>query len=227
VTLLVTLGRLVLDLAGELLAPTQCAACDGPVGSSALLFCVTCAATVQAVRPTASSPDLRIHSVFDYGGAVATTIARLKYRDRPDLARRLAPSMVAAIARSGEPGFAAVVPVPLHSRRLAERGYNQASLLGARIATALGVRFAPGALRRVRDTPQQATLDRATRLVNLARAFEVSPAWAKAVQRGASGPRVLLVDDVRTTGATLGGCAAALRAVGIVRIVGVVLAERR
>ena len=113
-----------------------------------------------------------------------------------------------------------VVPVPLHPRRLAERGYNQAALLAAPVARRLGVPFAPCALARVRDTPQQVVMDRASRLLNVAGAFAVRD------RTFVAGGRVLLIDDVRTTGATLDGCARALHEVGARAILALVLARR-
>jgi ComF family protein len=144
-----------------------------------------------------------------YGGAVARTIARLKYERRPDLSRPLAD----LLWRATEPraqflASHAVVPVPLHPSRLAERGYNQSALLARPLARRLGVPFWPLALARVRDTPGQASLDRAARLTNVRGAFKVRQ------REHVSGRDILLVDDVCTTGATLDACTAALRESG-------------
>jgi ComF family protein len=101
-----------------------------------------------------------------------------------------------------------VVPVPLHPSRLAERGFNQAALLARPIARALGIPLLARGLDRTRDTPRQATLDRVLRLENVAAAFV-----ARAPEK-VSARRILLVDDVRTTGATLRACAVALQKAG-------------
>ncbi len=156
---------------------------------------------------------------FEYGGAVSAAVVRLKYGGRPDLGPRLGRSML----RAAEPFSGAidlVIPVPLHPRRLAERGYNQAALLAAPIARTLETTFAPRALERSRDTPRQALLDRGERLENVAGAFSVR---ASAPVRGA---RVLLIDDVRTTGATIAECAHALASSGAASVVALVLARR-
>lgn len=105
---------------------------------------------------------------------------------------------------------AVVVPVPLHARKLRERGYNQAELLAGIFAAA-----APGArvsrlLRRVADTGTQTRLDRAERQENLKNAFALA---AKAPVEPAA--RHVLVDDVFTTGATLNACASVLRLAGV------------
>jgi ComF family protein len=101
-----------------------------------------------------------------------------------------------------------VVPVPLHASRLAERGFNQSALLANRIASRWGAATAPRAIVRRVDTEPQASLDRRARARNVAGAF--------AVRRGSfvRGDSFLLVDDVRTTGATLESCASALRSAG-------------
>jgi len=98
-----------------------------------------------------------------------------------------------------------VVPVPLHRRRLAERGFNQAALLGRPLARALGVPLVTGRLVRVRPTPPQAELAAAERRDNVRGAFAL---------RRPLPDRVLLVDDVRTTGATLAEAAQTLTDAG-------------
>ena len=112
-----------------------------------------------------------------------------------------------------------VVPVPLHPKRLAERGYNQAALLARAAARELGAPLAARALVRVRDTSQQARLGRTERLANVERAFVARD--PKAVR----GRDVLLVDDVETTGATLTACRAALLEAGARRVTMVCLSR--
>jgi ComF family protein len=112
------------------------------------------------------------------------------------------------------------VPEPLHPRRLAERGYNQAALLSRPIARALGRRHSARALVRVRDTPMQSALNAPERRTNLVGAFSVRDS------RVITGKSVLLVDDVRTTGSTLAACATALHEVGAACVFPLVLACR-
>jgi ComF family protein len=150
-----------------------------------------------------------------YGGAIADAIVRFKFEKRPDLIERFAPVMAeSARALSVD----VVVPVPLHPDRLVARGYNQAGLLARAIARELEKPLAVRALVRVKNTPMQSTLGRSERLANLAAAFAV-PGF-KALR----GRSVLLVDDVRTTGATLRACTAALHEVGVDRVFPLVLA---
>ena len=158
-------------------------------------------------------------SVFAYGGAVATAIVRMKYAGRPDLGARFA-EVMASEAGPLAAHLDLVVPVPLHPRRLAERGFDQAALLAAPVARGLRIAYVPRAIRRIRETPRQASLDRAARAANVAEAF-----LCRSPSRIA-GKRVLLVDDVRTTGATLASCRDALRTAGATYVTTLVLASR-
>jgi ComF family protein len=210
-----TLVTAAAHFAGELVGPSGCAACDDHVIGHAL-FCAACAPTVE---PTLFG-ERGYRSAFEYGGAVATAITRLKYESRADLAPRLGRALL-RVARELEGVADVVVPVPLHPRRLADRGYNQAALLASPIARALDLRFAPRALVRSRDTPRQASIEeRRARLLNVANAFAVRE------ESLVCGARILLVDDVRTTGATLDHCTSVLIEAGAERVVPLVLARR-
>src|SRR6185369_5247276 len=92
-----------------------------------------------------------------YGGAVAAALRRLKYGGRADLAVPLGHLARRAVREAGLSGDL-VIPVPLHPRRLADRGYNQAALLAASVAREIGAPLVARALVRVRNTPQQARL---------------------------------------------------------------------
>jgi ComF family protein len=189
----------------DLVATSGCAACDL---ETSLLFCEGCVATTE--RATSGE------AAFVYGGAIAEAIVRLKYAQRSDLAARLG----AAMLDRAPPGIDIVVPVPLHPLRAAERGFNQSALLARPVARGLGVPLGARVLVRTRDTPRQAALDRATRHVNVMAAFECRDPAAIA------GKSVLLVDDVRTTGATLRECRTVLEAAGAREILPYVLAIR-
>jgi ComF family protein len=153
-----------------------------------------------------------------FGGALAVALRRLKYAERPDLAVPLG-HLARQAARRAHLAGDVVVPVPLHPRRLAERGYNQAALLAAEVAVELAAPLAAGAIARVRNTPQQAQLDREARLHNVAQAFEVR------APRVVQGRRVVLVDDIATTGATLGACRSALLSAGASSVTALVVAR--
>lgn len=191
-----------------LVAPSRCAACDELVESEACL-CGTCLALVDR--------SSRAGAAFEYGGPVADAIRRLKYEGRSDLAERLGALMATdALRFAGR--VDAVVPVPLHWRRRRARGYDQAALLARPLARVLVVPALLRGLRRVRHTPSQVGLGRAARRRNVEGAF--APARLHGVQR------VLLVDDVQTSGATLASAEEALRAGGVAEVHTLVLAAR-
>jgi len=107
-----------------------------------------------------------------------------------------------------------LVPVPLHARKLRERGYNQAELLARAFARAAGGSTRVELLlQRTRDTPSQTAFDRETRRANLKNAFAPAPR-----ARITPDQPYLLVDDVFTTGSTLNACARALRAAGCLNL---------
>ena len=228
------LARLVAGvsaLAGEaadIALPPQCLACDRPVAAHGSL-CPSCWSKLKLIeRPycarlgtpftyelgdgALSAEALADPPPFDRCRAVAVfdDVARklvhgLKYRDRLELAAWMAGWM----ARAGSEIVATadvVMPVPLHRRRLWWRRANQSALLAMTIAEAAGKPFAPAALRRIRPTEQQVGLTPDQRDRNVRGAFRV-PAEDKIA---VAGRRVLLVDDVYTTGATVKAATRAL-----------------
>jgi ComF family protein len=208
------------ELAASALPRPRCAACDEAVPAT-VAFCAACASTAQRIVATDGQGDASTDAfaAFVYGGSIAHAIVRMKYEPRPDLARPLGDLLWASI----EPHCAAlgdvvVVPVPLHPARLAERGFNQSALIAHCVARRLRAPLAL-ALARTRDTPRQTTLDRQRRARNMAGAFVVRQVDTVANRT------VVLVDDVRTTGATLSACAAALRCAGAARVRSVALAQ--
>lgn len=195
------------------LAETLCVACDAPVPVETV-FCAPCARTLvapvaRARRELADAPGRRVEAAaFAYGGALRDAIVRFKYSGRDDLARPLGALLVRVKAEVAlaQPGV--VVPVPSHASRLASRTYEPSALLGRALADALGAPLLVDALEKTSRAPAQAGLDRRARLANLEGAFSCRRPGAL---RGA---RVVLVDDVRTTGATLAACTTALEAAG-------------
>ena len=136
-------------------------------------------------------------------------ILKLKHADRTDLA----PLLARWLSRSAQALIAdaqVIIPVPLHRTRLLGRRYNQAAELARPLARLTGLRYRPDALVRLRPTASQGGKSGAARRRNVAAAFAVPPGRAAQV----AGLRVLLVDDVMTTGATAEGCARALKAAG-------------
>jgi ComF family protein len=152
-----------------------------------------------------------------YEGPLADAIRGCKYHRQVDLIVVLADLLDGALDTL--PAVDAVVPVPLHVRRLRQREFNQSLRIGAHVARRLKRPLWPDALRRTRWTAPQITLDRAHRQANVRRAFLVRRPQAVA------GRRLLLVDDVYTTGATVNECAKTLRAAGAAEVYVVTLAR--
>ncbi len=140
-------------------------------------------------------------------------ILKLKHADRTDLAPLFA-RWISRSARTLVDEADAIAPVPLHPARLLSRRYNQAAEIARPLSRMSGVPYLPDALVRRRDTATQGGRSGSGRQRNVAGAFEVPPRRADQV----AGKRVLLIDDVLTTGATAEGCARALKAAGALRV---------
>ncbi len=155
-------------------------------------------------------------------GSARSLVHALKYHRGQHVLEDIATIMAVAPGYTAYLQNAVLVPVPLHARKLRERGYNQSRLLAEccvdAFAAADGI-DAPNAprieelLRRVLDTESQTHFDRATRQLNLKNAFALAP-------RAAINPgkRYVLIDDVFTTGSTLNACAAVMRRAGCVSL---------
>ena len=151
----------------------------------------------------------RARAVASYRGPARALVHALKFSDRLELADMMAGMMArsgGAIVQECE----VVVPVPLHRWRLVGRRFNQSALLAAGVARRHALPHEPMALARTRSTRHQVGLSSAERRANVSRAFAVPEARTVSV----AGRRVLLVDDVLTTGATVEACTRALRKAG-------------
>ena len=153
----------------------------------------------------------RARAVFRYDDASRGLVLAFKHGDRIDAA----PAYARWLARAGDVLIAdadVIAPVPLHWTRLFHRRYNQSALLANALARLVGRPAAPDLLRRRRRTPSQGGLGRVERMRNVRGAFALRTGWTVA------GKRILLIDDVLTTGATVEACATALRKAGAVSV---------
>jgi len=217
----------------DLLFPPRCAGC----GQSGYLWCSACQAGVQVIRdpicprcgrpqqaaglcPQCSRSPLQldgIRSAVLFEGPLRQAVHHLKYSGRISLAEPLG-EFLRAHWRTRPLPASMLVPVPLHVSRQRERGYNQSTLLAQQLSSANGLPVVEAALKRVRATAPQVTLNAVERKTNVRSAFE---ACADLVY----GQQVLLVDDVCTTGATLEACGIALREAGAVSVWAITLAR--
>ncbi len=213
----------------DLVLPPGCLSCGRPVATAGAL-CSPCWGAIRWIeRPycerlaipfgyeigagalsaeaIADPPPFgRMRAVCIYGAEAGAIVQGLKYNDRTDLAKPIARMMARALGSLADE-IDVVVPVPLHPRRLWQRRFNQSAMIGEALAAAIGRPFAPGLLARIRATRQQVGLKASERARNVEGAFRVPAAAAAAVQ----GRRVLLVDDVYTTGATVKAATRALK----------------
>jgi ComF family protein len=216
-------AKLALDIA----LPTLCVACREPVDGEGV--CAECWSKLSFIEPP-YCPRLGIPFVYDpgpelpsmeaianppayararaavrYDDVARSLVHALKYQDRTDLA----PTMGRWMARAGRELLKeadVLIPVPLHWRRGWSRRYNQSGALARVIERHSGVRLASEALRRIRRTEQQIGLSRTQRASNVQGAFKVAPERNGDV----AGRRVILIDDVLTSGATIDACARVL-----------------
>jgi ComF family protein len=189
------------------IAPPFCDCCGAPFdfGIEGVHRCAAC----YAAPP--SYDRARAAVIYDEGSR--GLILGFKHGDR----LHAAPAFGAWIARAGAELLAdadLIVPVPLHRWRLLRRRYNQAALIAEHAGRHAGVTHLPDLLERHRATPSQGDMGPAARARNVAGAFRLNPRHADRIK----GSRIVLVDDVLTTGATIGACARVLRRGGAARI---------
>lgn len=190
--------------------PATCLACDAPATSD-LLLCVHCQAGLRPA-PTTPAPALAglegsVHAAFTYDAASSPLLTRYKFHDDLPAGRALAALALPMLRDAARPQV--LIPVPLHRRRLRQRGHDQALGLARDWGRALGLPILVDTLRRERDTRPQTVLDAAGRRRNLDGAFRMHAACPA---------HVALVDDVLTTGSTALAAAQALRAAGAERV---------
>lgn len=190
----------------DLVFPPRCSGC-GRVDTT---WCDVCHQALRAV-------PIHVHrgEVTDLLGAAASGIHQgklqeavqaLKYNNVQHLAQILGMRLIDCLEQLNW-SFDAVLPVPLHPQRLKTRGYNQAGLVAQVVSDHYHHPSLPDALTRIQFTRSQVGLNRAQRLLNVMDAFIAEPKWV-------SNKTIVLIDDVRTTGATLRACAAALQQAG-------------
>lgn len=226
---LTRLGTAALDL----LFPSRCLGC----GKEGSLICPTCRDKLPAITPPVChrcgtpqpSNELcsaclnhrhdidGIRSPFRFEGVIRRAVHQLKYNNLRHMAGSLAGLLGDYLSANPIPGEV-LVPVPLHPRRLRERGYNQSHLLAKKLCRLAGLPVMADCISRKRQaSPQTKTASANQRRNNVAGAF---------ICRGSlKGKKIILIDDVATSGATLDACAAALKSAGAASVWGLTIAR--
>ena len=184
------------------IAEPHCACCGLPFGfADAMATTALCGGCMATKRPYG-----RARSVLTYDEASRGLILAFKHSDRTDAAPMFGRWLARAWAEILEEADY-IVPVPLHRWRLFKRRYNQSALLAQATGRLSDVAYLPDLLLRARATPSQGEFGPLGRRRNVAGAFRVHPRHLGAVE----GKRIVLVDDVHTTGATIEECAKVLK----------------
>jgi len=221
------------DIILDLLFPQKpfCISCNALLRSGESLICSNCAAKLTPITPPhctkcgkplgegMSSADhppkicsdcreadhrfIQARSYGQYEGVLKQLIFEFKYRRRPEIAGFLGKKMTETLENLQWPSFDYIVPVPLHRERLGERGYNQALLLAKVVSKNTGIPISCCLVRK-KATEHQTLLDKRLRRQNLEEAFNAD------LRADLSGKRILLLDDVYTTGSTADACTNAL-----------------
>ena len=196
----------VLNAILDLVFPPRCEVCRKS-GEAAL--CPECFSAIKFMKP-----QYGIHSAAVYDGAIRTALHRFKFQKRKRLAEPLGILLVNYLGQAATLGMKeldSIVPVPLHRKRLRQRGFNQVELLARMIGRYYEVPVV-AALERTRDTKPHFDLPKDKRLVNIKGAFRVCR------PQDVYNKRLLLLDDIYTTGATVAECAKTLSTAGARRI---------
>lgn len=183
-----------------------CAACDAALPYLKAAHCPICALptpTGEVCGHCLTQPPLFAHTTaaFAYAFPLDKLIQTMKYGEQLALAHAFAEKLARRIDQADLPDY--LVPMPLHPARLRERGFNQSLLLAKILARELRLKFLPDACQRIRNTPPQSALPWKERDKNVRNAFRCDADLA--------GKKIVLVDDVMTSGASLDALAAAIK----------------
>ena len=208
----------------DLLFPPRCAFCGSILRAEDSCVCVSCCSSLPFSGKNSKSADdfgrfdLCV-SPFYYEGSVREAILRFKFKNRRAYAACFGKLLARCVLDELQGGFDIITWVPVSPERKRQRGYDQAKLLCEAAARELGGAALP-VLKKTRDAPPQPSLHSVE-----ARRKNAEGAFAAASSGSLKGKRVLLIDDILTTGATLSAAATALKASGVREVVCATLAK--
>ncbi len=195
----------------------KCAICSQPfafdMGLEEKLICPACLEN----RPSFDDSII----IFHYNEPLKKAIGDLKYRDNINLSKKFAQLLVNKLKNEAQ-NYDLIIAVPLHKKRLQHRKFNQSILLARFISKAFKhLKFHPDILLRTKNTKSQVSLSQKDRMQNLRNIFEINAKYKNEIL----GKKILLIDDVMTTGATLDNCSQALKKAGAKHVTAVTIAK--
>lgn len=207
----------------NLLFPPVCLICDTALVQTETYLCTNCQAALprvqqhneksrqlyQRLASTLPLDEVLAYLLYQKSGSTQKLLQLLKYKNYPELGTELGRHFGSRLASLGYANaFDIIVPVPLHQSKFEQRGYNQSEMFATGLSEALGIPVCSGVVARVKESATQTRKSRLDRWLNVATIFQV--VQTEKVQ----GKRILLTDDVVTTGATLEACGEALFTAG-------------
>lgn len=205
------------DAVVNFIYPHFCVVCKNRLEPELNLICQECWQSLprlKHVEADLKSPHItRFLAIWEFNDAIQRLIHEIKFFGKKSLAKPIGEELAKTVSAESE--FMAadwVIPVPLHRTKLRERGFNQSLLLSEQISERTGIPVNEKALRRIRYTKPQSKLTAIERDWNVRGAFKVKNSDELA------GKKVILVDDVLTTGSTMKACAEALKSAGVRKV---------
>lgn len=209
----------------NIIYPPLCEACQVKIDpeSGYACLCKNCVSKIKILNPPAAitrCDNIKVWAVCGYEGIAKDCIHLFKYNNRISLSKPLADIMSNFTNKNlADKKFDMIVPVPLHKTKMRERGFNQAELLARRLGKNTNRILCLDAVKRIKPTASQTGLSKTKRFTNLKGAFKITDGGK------VSGKRILLIDDVFTTGSTISECAKTLLKAGAKSVSGLVLAK--
>lgn len=195
----------------DLFFPPLCFICENRLMENQKIVCPSCLRQIPSYQPPAQNPFSdknfnQAYILFTFNKNIRLLIHLLKYKGYFSLADYFAAAAIRTYPQLPHNRYDYILPVPLHKTRYRERGFNQSAVLGRSLAKMIGGALHEDILTRHRNTPSQTHLNRQQRQQNVADAFHCSGIIQDA--------RVLIIDDVITTGSTINACCQTLRRAG-------------